>query len=53
MSYGRGYEGMDWKTSMYEQEAERIKSAFERCVGIIQYLKGKQQEEKEKKKEGK
>ena len=43
----------DEEISKYEQEAERIKSAFERCVGIIQYLKGKQKEEKEIKKEGK
>ena len=34
-------------------EAERIKAAFERCVGVIQYLKAKQKEEKEIKKEGK
>jgi len=43
----------DKEIKKYEQEAEKIKSAFERCVGIIQYLKGKQQEEKEIKKEGK
>ena len=36
-----------------QKEAERIKAAFERCVGVIQYLKAKQKEEKEIKKEGK
>tara|TARA_Y100000593_G_scaffold23846_1_gene47296 strand:- start:819 stop:962 length:144 start_codon:yes stop_codon:yes gene_type:complete len=43
----------DEEISKYEQEAERIKAAFERCVGVIQYLKAKQKEEKEIKKEGK
>jgi len=38
----------------YKQEAERLKAAYLQCLGIIQYLEGKEKEEEEKeKKEGK
>ena len=31
----------------YEEEAERLKSAYLQCLGILQYLKGKDKEKKE------
>lgn len=37
----------------YEQEAEKHKTAYLQCIGIISYLKSKKKEEKEIKKEGK
>ena len=43
----------DEEIKKYEQEAERLKASFLQCLGIVQYLKGKQQEEKKDKKEGK
>ena len=36
----------------YEEEAERLKSAYLQCLGILQYLKNKE-EKKDKQKEKK
>ena len=36
----------------YEEEAERLKSAYLQCLGILQYLKNKE-EKKDKEKEKK
>ena len=48
--YMRDY---DKEIVKYEQEAEKHKTAYLQCIGIISYLKGKKKEEKEIKKEGK
>ena len=37
----------------YEKEAERLKSAYLQCLGIIQYLKQQEEEKNKDKKEGK
>ena len=37
----------------YETEAERLKSAYLQCLGILQYLKNQEEDKKEDKKEGK
>ena len=42
----------DEEIKKYEEEAERLKSAYLQCLGIISYLK-KQKEEEGKKKEDK
>tara|TARA_Y100001951_G_C11223561_1_gene230268 strand:+ start:637 stop:765 length:129 start_codon:yes stop_codon:yes gene_type:complete len=31
----------------YETEAEKLKAAYLQCLGILQYLKGKDKEKKE------
>ena len=33
----------------YEAEAEKLKAAYLQCLGILQYLKGKDKEKKERK----
>jgi len=44
----------DEEIKKYKNEAERLKGAYLQCLGIIQYLEGKEKEEEEKeKKEGK
>ena len=46
----------DEEIKKYKDEAERLKSTYLQCLGIVQYLEGKKEEEKkekeEKKKEG-
>ena len=37
----------------YEKEAERLKSAYLQCLGIVQYLKQQEEEKNKDKKEGK
>ena len=43
----------DEEIKKYKNEAERLKGAYLQCLGIIQYLEGKEKEEEKEKKEGK
>ena len=39
MAYGRGYEGMDWKTSMYEQDRrDKESSSAEQALSGLKKL---------------
>ena len=37
----------------YEKEAEKLKSAYLQCLGILKYLKQQEEEKNKDKKEGK